>query len=198
MLFPGSFQWHQGLDIAIRALAQLKERIPNAELHLYGGGGGAGTESRLAQLAHELCLNGKVKFCGSVPLHDIADVVANADLGIVPKRADSFGNEAYSTKIMEFMSQGIPVVVSRTKIDEFYFNDQVVRFFPSGDSEAMADAMLEVYQNQTLRNSLVEAGLEYVERNGWSRKKNEYLNLVDSLSTETFEQPVMQSEHIRA
>jgi phosphoribosylanthranilate isomerase len=30
-------------------------------------------------------------------------IVANADLGIVPKRADSFGNEAYSTKIMEFM-----------------------------------------------------------------------------------------------
>jgi glycosyltransferase involved in cell wall biosynthesis len=198
LLFPGTFQWHQGLDIAIRALAHLKERIPNAELHLYGGGGGAGAESRLAQLADELGLNGKVKFFGSVPLHRVAEVIANADLGIVPKRADSFGNEACSTKIMEFMSQGIPVVASRTRIDELYFNDQLVRFFPSGDSEAMAEAILDLFQNPTLRDSLAKAGLEYVERNNLNRKKGEYLNLVDSLSTETFEQPVMQSDHIRA
>jgi glycosyltransferase involved in cell wall biosynthesis/peptidoglycan/xylan/chitin deacetylase (PgdA/CDA1 family) len=198
LLFPGTFQWHQGLDIAVKALALLKERAPNAELHLYGGGGGAGAESRLAQLADELGLEGRVKFFGCVPVHRIAEVIANADLGIVPKRADSFGNEACSTKIMEFMSQGIPVVVSRTAIDQYYFNDELVRFFPSGDSEAMADAILELIQNPILRNSLVKAGLEYVERNNLNRKKAEYLNLVDRLTTEKFEQPVTQSEHIRA
>ncbi len=189
MLFPGSFHWHQGLDIAIRALAHLKEKIPNVELHLYSCGGGAHTQSHLAHLADELGLSGRVKFCGSVSLPQVADAIVNADLGIVPKRADSFGNEAYSTKILEFMSQGIPVVASRTRIDEFYFKDDAVRFFPSGDSEAMAEAILDVYRNPKLRNSLVEAGLEYVERNNWDQKKNEYLNLVDMLTTETFEQP---------
>jgi hypothetical protein len=29
---------------------------------------------------------------------------------------------------MEFMSVGVPVVVSSTKIDRFYFNDSVVHF----------------------------------------------------------------------
>ncbi len=76
-----------------------------------------------------------MKFCGIASLDDIAGIIANADLGVVPKRADSFGNEAYSTKIMEFMSQGIPVVVSRTKIDSYYFDEETVRFFPSGDSD---------------------------------------------------------------
>jgi len=189
MLFPGSFHWHQGLDIAIRALAHLKEEIPNVELHLYGRGSGVHAQSHLAHLADELGLGGKVKFCGTVSLPQIADAIANADVGIVPKRADSFGNEAYSTKILEFMSQGIPVVASRTRIDEFYFKDNAVRFFPSGDSEAMAEAILDVYRNPKLRNSLVEAGLEFVERNNWDQKKNEYLNLVDMLTTETFEQP---------
>lgn len=188
IIFPGSFQWHQGLDIAVRALKKVRERVPEAELHLYGGGGGARAKSDLLRLAEELGLEGSVKFPGSVRLHEIPDVVANADVGIVPKRADSFGNEAYSTKIMEFMSQGIPVVASRTKIDEYYFDENVVRFFPSGDSEAMAEAIVEVLENGGLRQRLVEAGRAYVDRNSWRLKKREYLDLVDRLTTESFEE----------
>lgn len=141
-------------------------------------------EAALAHLAEGLGLSGRVKFFGGVSLDRITDVIANADLGVVPKRADSFGNEAYSTKIMEFMSQGVPVVVSRTKIDTFYFDEKVVRFFPSGDDQAMADAMLEVINDRALRESLVARGYEYVERNSWDRRKGDYLALVDSLCTE--------------
>ena len=140
-------------------------------------------------LTERLGLHDSVKFCGSESLERIADVISNADLGVVPKRADSFGNEAYSTKIMEFMSQGVPVVLSRTKIDNFYFDDSVVRFFVSGDVAALAEAMLEVIENKTLRESLIAGGFRYVELNGWDRRKSEYLELVDDLSTEDFSAP---------
>ena len=185
VLFPGSFQWHQGLDIAIQAFAHVKTRVPNAEFHLYGGAGGD-QEADLRRLVRQLDLEGSVKFCGGIALDQMAQVIANADLGVVPKRADSFGNEAYSTKIMEFMSQGVPVVVSRTKIDTFYFEEGVVHFFRSGDSQAMAEAMLDVINDKVLRQSLVARGYEYVERNSWDLKKREYLDLIDALSTEHF------------
>jgi glycosyltransferase involved in cell wall biosynthesis len=189
VLFPGSFQWHQGLDLAIEAFAHLRRKLPNAELHLYGGGGGNG-EAELKRLSQRLGLDDVVKFCGGVSLDRIAEVIANADLGVVPKRADSFGNEAYSTKIMEFMSQGVPVVVSRTKVDTYYFEEGTVHFFPSGDSKALADAILNVANDSALRNRLIARGYEYVERNGWGRKKQEYIDLVDSLSTERFDRPM--------
>ena len=185
VLFPGSLQWHQGLDIAIKAFAHIKRKVSNAEFHLYTGAGGD-LQRDLMLLVRELGLEDSVKFHGGIPLDQMAQLIANADLGVVPKRADSFGNEAYSTKIMEFMSQGVPVVVSRTKIDSFYFSEGIVHFFQSGDSEAMASAMLEVVRDKKLRDSLIASGYEYVERNSWSRKKKEYLDLIDSLSTEHF------------
>jgi glycosyltransferase involved in cell wall biosynthesis len=194
VIFPGTFQAHQGLDIAIKAFARFKDKVPNAEFHLYGGGGGAEVEPRLAWLADRLGVKESVRFCGSVRLDQIPDVIANADLGVVPKRADTFGNEAYSTKITEFMSQGVPVVVSRTKIDTFYFDDTVVRFFKSGDDRAMAEAMLEVVQNGALREALVARGYEYVKRNSWDRRKGDYLALVDLLSAEVF--PQQEGRHV--
>lgn len=181
IVFPGTFQRHQGLDVAVEALAHLKDILPAAELHLYGGGD---AKPELTQLADQLGLSERVRFFEGVPLDRVADVIANADIGVVPKRADSFGNEAYSTKIMEFMSQGVPAVVSRTKIDEFYFNEKVVRFFDSGDSKALAAALLDVAGSKALRDSLVKGGLEYVDQHGWHRRRNDYFQLIDSLTTD--------------
>ena len=187
LVFPGSFQAHQGLDVAIRALARLKDVVPHCELHLYGGGGGGNAQKQLSKLASELDLTGRVRFCGLVPLDQIPDVMANADIGVVPKRADTFGNEAYSTKIMEFMSQGIPVVASRTAVDTYYFSDDTVCFFESGNDEAMAEVLLKLIRDRDLRDLMSRNGIEYAARNDWNSKKAGYLSLIDSLCTETFE-----------
>jgi len=82
---------------------------------------------------------------------------------------------------MEFMSVGVPVVVSNTKIDRHYFNDSVVRFFESGNTDALAEAMYDILMNPQKRRGLMERGLEYVSLNSWETRKPEYLNLVDSI-----------------
>ena len=38
IIFPGGLQWHQGLDIAIRAFNKLRNQLPKAEFHIYGEG----------------------------------------------------------------------------------------------------------------------------------------------------------------
>ncbi len=178
LIFPGGLQSHQGLDIAIRAFQRVRGEFPEAEFHIYGEGS---IKPDLIELARQLGLNESVRFFKPIPVREIAEVIANADLGVVPKRADSFGNEAYSTKIMEFMSVGIPVVVSSTKIDRYYFDDETVRFFQSGDHLALADAILELLRDDSLRRRLVANGLRYANRNSWDSRKPAYLALVDSL-----------------
>ena len=178
IIFPGGLQWHQGLDIALRAFQIVSPQAPEAEFHIYGDGN---MKESLVMLSQELGLDGKVRFFEPMPLRDIAGVMAAADLGVVPKRADSFGDEAYSTKIMEFMALGIPVVVSSTKIDRFYFNDSVVRFFESGNVNALAAALLEMIRHPERRQEMARRALEYAAQNSWDTRKADYLDLVDSL-----------------
>ena len=160
----------------------IHREVGNVELHLYGGGaGGLRTRERLAQLAKDHCVSGSVRFFPSVSLQEIPEIVVNADIGIVPKRADSFGNEAYSTKIMEFMSQGVPVVVSRTKVDSFYFDDRTVSFFESCRADDCARAVVELLGNRELCERYVENGLKYVEKHCWENVEKDYLKLIDEL-----------------
>jgi glycosyltransferase involved in cell wall biosynthesis len=178
ILFPGGLQWHQGLDIAIRAFHKLRRRMPGSEFHIYGDGQ---MKRYLIDLTKELQLEDSVRFFEPLRLKDIAEVMSRADLGVVPKRADTFGNEAFSTKILEFMAVGVPVVASSTKIDRYYFNDSIVRFFPPGDVDAMADAMYEVLSNGQLQAGLVSRAAEHAALNNWGSRKAEYLRLIDSL-----------------
>ncbi len=176
--YPGTLGWHQGLEIAIKAFAKIKDQITNTEFHIYG----SGTErNNLKKLITELNLDNKVFIKNGMPIHQIADVMANADLGIVPKKNDPFGGEAFSTKILEFMSLGIPVIVSGTKIDRYYFNDSVVKFFNSDDVDDLAHAILTLFNDKNLRDTLRNNALCFVEDFRWSKKKNEYFALVDSL-----------------
>lgn len=178
IVFPGGLQWHQGVDIAIRAFSELIKSIPTARFHIYGDGN---KKRDLVALTAELGLQERVKFFEPIGLRQVAQIMAGADLGIVPKRADSFGNEAYSTKIMEFMSLGVPVVISATRVDKFYFDDSVAQFFESGNPVALAEAMREILTNSHRRESMIRSATEYAQRNNWAQHKQRYLRLVDAL-----------------
>jgi glycosyltransferase involved in cell wall biosynthesis len=111
-------------------------------------------------------------------------------LAVVPKRASSaFGNEAMSTKIMEFMSLGVPVIVSRTKVDSYYHDDSRVRFFESDNSLDLANAITIVRRNKELRQSLVANASAYARNNNWQKKKLLYLQLVEDLGSRTRRTP---------
>ena len=178
ILYPGTLNYHQGIDIAIRALALIKDQVPEAEFHIYGSGEQL---NPLRALVKELELEKRVFLMGTKPLHEISSVIENADLGVVPKRSNSFGNEAFSTKILEFMSLGVPVVVPDTAINSYYFNNSVVKFFRANDEQSLADAILLMIKNPELRQKFTRDASEFVRKYSWDMNKDTYLNLVDSL-----------------
>jgi len=180
MIYPGSLGRHQGLDIAIHALALAREEIAPFQFDIYGRGS---EEQSLKDLTFSLGLQQSIHFHGVLPLDVVAAKMAMADLGVVPKRADDFGNEAFSTKIFEFMALHVPVLISSTKIDRYYFNDSIVMFFESGNERELADKILFLAKNKVFRDALVAKASVFIKQYNWDVKKREYFTLVDSLTT---------------
>lgn len=179
MMYPGTLNWHQGLDVAISAFGKIAAQAPEVEFHIYGRGSELG---RLKELVKSKGLDKRVLFGSLLPIERIAELMADADLGVIPKRNDPFGGEAFSTKSLEFMSLGVPLVMSETKIDRYYFSDSVVRFFEPENVDALASAMLEMIQNEKTRRKLTANASEFAADFSWDKKKEGYLGLVDRLT----------------
>ncbi|GAB4127822.1 MAG: glycosyltransferase [Acidobacteriota bacterium] len=179
VLYPGTLNRHQGLDVAVKAFSQALPEMPGAEFHIYGEGPAAG---ELRELIARLGVNGSVCLHGLVPLAEIARVMAEADLGVIPKRAQGFGDEAFSTKSLEFMACGVPLVMSRTTIDSRYFSDDLVRFFPSGDVEALARELVAAYRDREGSAARARRAQEFAMQEGWENRRHVYLELVHRLT----------------
>jgi glycosyltransferase involved in cell wall biosynthesis len=178
ILYPGSLSRHQGLDVAIRAFAAAGEQLGDAEFHIYGEGP---AKADLVELTSQLGLQGRVKIHDPLPVDEIAPVMASAAVGVEPKLAQGFGNEALSTKILEFMASGVPVIVSRTLAHAHYFDQTVVRFFPSGDVEELAAALVEAY-NRRPDPASTQLARTFASNYGWHRRVGDYYHLLESLS----------------
>jgi glycosyltransferase involved in cell wall biosynthesis len=178
ILYPGSLNHHQGVDIAVRAFALVKNLIPESEFHIYGQG--SEFENILRQI-QQLGLEKRVFLRPQVSHEDILRIMERADLGVDPKRTDGFANEALGGKIFEFMALGVPTVISDTLTNKHYFNDSVVRFYRGGDAEDLAHSILALHRDQEATRRLVQTASEFVRDYEWDVRISIYLDLVDSL-----------------
>ena len=181
LTYPGSLNAHQGLDVAIRAFASIADQIPDADFHIYGEGA---AKSSLIELVRSLGMETRIFFHGYLPSHEIAAVMARTDLAIEPKRSTSaFGNEALSTKILEFMSLGVPVIASRTRVHALYYDDSMIQYYDNDDAKELAAQILRLKANPALGATLVENARRYVAQNTWDARKHEYTAMIDVLAS---------------
>ena len=108
MLFVGRIQPLKSLDVAVRALAELRD--PSAILVVVGGASGADGDRevhRIHKLVAELGLTERVRFVPPQPHHLLSTYYRAADLVVVPSRTESFGLVA-----LEAAACGVPVVAA--------------------------------------------------------------------------------------
>jgi glycosyltransferase involved in cell wall biosynthesis len=180
LTYPGSLNWHQGLDIAIRAFANVADQMPDTEFHIYGEGP---AKPSLIELVSQLDMQHRIIFHDFLSSRAIAKVMAATDLAIEPKRTRSaFSNEALSTKIMEFMSLGVPVIACRTKIHAYYYDDSIIQYYEDDNEKELAEQILRLKNDPGLRARLAANARIYVRSNTWDARKHEYLELIDALA----------------
>jgi glycosyltransferase involved in cell wall biosynthesis len=181
LIYPGTISYQHGIDIAINAMGIVKQHNSSIKLDIYGKLNEPNYYELLRKLINDLDLHEIVTFHEVVPLEAMQNILARASIGIVPKRGGIFGSEAFSTKILELMMAGMPVIVSKTKIDEYYFDSSTVMFFEEENHVDLANCILELYRHTDKRESLSERGIEFTELYNWEVKSKEYLSIVDQL-----------------
>ena len=86
------------------------------------------------------------------------------------------------TKLLEYVSVGIPCVVPATGTICRYFDAKMVHFFAAEDYVSLADALVLLHEQPELRQSLAEQATERFGRaHRWSEHKKIYLELVSEL-----------------
>lgn len=106
-IYAGTTSEWQGADIFLRALAQVRERSPNARLVFLGAG--SAWES-LKVLAQELGVQDSVDFVDSVPARVAAEWLRGARLAMVSMKPDQGYDFALPTKVLAALASGTPVL----------------------------------------------------------------------------------------
>lgn len=180
MVYHGTLARRLGLDIAIEAVSLLKGRIPSLELRIIGAGE---ERDNLMALRDRLGLRQDVTFSeGFVPVERIPGMLQDADVGIIPLRACSGTDIMLPTKLLEYVSMGIPCVSPKTGTIARYFDDTMVCFFEAENSVSLAEALWGLYSDAGRRDALVRnANEKFNSRYAWREHKKVYTALVSDL-----------------
>jgi glycosyltransferase involved in cell wall biosynthesis len=178
IMYSGTVTEHYRLDVVIRALARVAEEIPQARLRILGEG------NKLAEcleLARELGVGDRIERLRPVPIEQVRDVIRESDVGISAHQEGVFGDWYFSTKLVEFLTQGLPVVTSRTKTISRYLPEDSVFYFDPLSVEGCARQLLTVYREPDLVRERLRNARAVVERLTWQRDKENLTRLYKQL-----------------
>jgi glycosyltransferase involved in cell wall biosynthesis len=142
LLFVGVVRRVKGLDVLVRALSTLVGRHPALRLRVIGEPYQRAyrrDEEVVRELVASLGLLGRVEFSGQATPAEVAKVMRESALLVVPSRRESFSSVA-----VEALSSGTPVVATRCGGPEHIVMDEMGRLVPPEDPDALASAIDEM------------------------------------------------------
>jgi glycosyltransferase involved in cell wall biosynthesis len=169
----------KGTDVAVAALAVLRDRGVDATLDLVGGvfTGYEWFEDDVRRQVTEAGLDGAVRWLGVLP--DVWATLQAVDVVLVPSRVEPFGNAA-----VEAMLAGRPVVASRTQgLCEIVRPGENGELAEPGEAGSLAEAIERIIADWPGALKRAEAaGIEARERFSPQRYRESIVAAVDPQS----------------
>jgi phosphatidylinositol alpha-mannosyltransferase len=157
VLFLGRLEPRKGPDVAVRAMASLRDL--GATLVVAGEGA---MRARLEAMADELELD--VRFLGAVAERDKARLFHSCDAYCAP----NLGGESFGIVLVEAMASGCAVVCSDLEEFKKVAGDAAV-FAPRGNPTALGEALRSVLTNGDLKRQLEATALARAGLFDWSQ-----------------------------
>jgi glycosyltransferase involved in cell wall biosynthesis len=157
LMTHGTIKARYGHETLIRAVKLAKEKIPGVTLEIAGQGE---LRPELEVLVKELGLEDTVTFTGFLSDEDLIKHLTAAEVGIVPLIKTPDTDLIHTFKMFDYISIGKPIIISETVAVTEYFGEESMRLFPSGDAEALAQAIVQLYNDPALRAKLAKNAYE--------------------------------------
>jgi glycosyltransferase involved in cell wall biosynthesis len=177
ILYHGSLLPRNGFDIAIDALAKIRRSIPEARLVVC-----AERTPFFAQTmdaAAKRSLADRIEYLGVKNRADMAAIIKNCDVGIIPNRRSVFADLNTPTRIFECLALGKPVIAPRTRGICDYFAESDLVFFEVGNADDLARQLEFVYSDPAEAEKIVHRGQRVYQNNSWS---HQHANLIHAVS----------------
>ena len=177
LLYCGTITDHYDLGLAVKAIALLKNEIP-IQLKIIGQGNRL---SEVLGLAEKLGVRESLEHLGTLPVEKVAEAMREADAGISCHRAGIFGDLYFSTKIIEYLTQGLPVLSPRTYTIHKYLSDDCMFYFEPGNEAAFANAIRLIWNNPSEALRRLAEARKALERLSWQVEKERFLDFYTRL-----------------
>jgi D-inositol-3-phosphate glycosyltransferase len=180
LLFVGRLQPLKGPDVAVRTLAEVRRRRPDATLRVVGGASGAPSSSTspegLLALAGELGVGDAVEVEPALDQTTLAERYRDADVVLVPSRSETFGLVA-----LEAQACGTPVVAADVPGLEAVVGDGGV-LVPGHDPARHAEAVTAYLDDADVAARAGAAGVATAARASWDRTVDRLLDVYGELT----------------
>lgn len=187
LLFVGRLERLKGAEVAIRALALLRDRRhDDVRLLILGEDSLDGDESekeRLKAIASAEGVRDRVDFLGSVAHHELPYFYSAADVCVMPSYSESFGLVA-----LEAQACGLPVVGSGTTGLRSVVRDEVSGYLIDGhDPVWYAERIGRLLAAPALAQQMGRHGRLLAQRFSWTRTADRLESLFDQVIEESQE-----------
>ncbi len=152
----------KGIDVLIRAIAELQDRPYKIELSIAGDGP---LREELEALARVLNVAQYVKFEGSLTHGAVANWMRGLDAVVLACKKDKNGDmDGIPVVLMEAMSQSVPVISTRISgIPELVIHDHTGLLAEPDDYQDLAIQIDRLLESTELRERLVSEAAEHVQ-----------------------------------
>ena len=146
--FTGSvIIFKENLDLFIDSLKILKKSFDNFEFHLYGNSS-VREIARLEQLIDKNDLKENVFYKGFVNQKELPEIYRNYHLLVSPRGNNLQNVYGFSTKIAEYMTSGVPFLVTDVSDNALFIKDGYNGFIVQADNiKIMSDKLLQIIEN---------------------------------------------------
>lgn len=178
LIHHSNLQRLYGLDAAVEGLARIRPDLP-WRLDVYGDGP---WRPQIEAAIERTGLGERVTLHGAVAMDDLPELLASADIGLVPSLHEPYLEYSLSTKLLEYAAMGVPTIATDLATFRHHFTDAALRFIPGGEPLALARAVESLAADP---EASVAMGLE-AQRQAtaydWEHQKAGYLAVVARLA----------------